>query len=88
MERPLTLRHGGAPAGRYGRRLAHLADADGICLQGALLAAGMTGARSFADNRPLVTGTPALERAARVDGLRETRRGYRSSGFSHFSPTS
>ncbi len=64
--RRLTLHHGGAPVDRHGRRLAHLADADGVWVQGALLAAGMARVYSFADNRALMAEMLALERAARA----------------------
>jgi micrococcal nuclease len=66
LGRRLTLHHGGAAIDRYGRRLAHLTDGDGVWLQGALLAAGMARVYSFADNRALVAQMLAIEARARA----------------------
>jgi endonuclease YncB( thermonuclease family) len=63
----VTLSYGGRRVDRYNRLLAHLYDADGGWIQGALLRSGMARVYSFADNRAVVSQMLALERAARAD---------------------
>jgi endonuclease YncB( thermonuclease family) len=62
----LTLFYGGRKTDRYGRALAHLLRADGLWLQGELLAAGMARVYSFRDNRRLIGEMLAQERDARA----------------------
>ncbi len=66
LGRRLTLYYGGRKKDRYGRMLAHLVRADGLWLQGALLAGGMARVYSFRDNRRLVAEMLARERNARL----------------------
>ena len=61
----LTLYYGGRKLDRYGRALAHLLRADGLWLQGELLAAGMARVYSFRDNRRLIAEMLGHERRAR-----------------------
>ncbi len=61
----LTLYYGGRKLDRYGRALAHLLRADGLWLQGELLAAGMARVYSFRDNRCLIAEMLGHERRAR-----------------------
>lgn len=68
LGRHLDLGFGGRRGDRHGRVLAHLFDADGRWIQGALLEAGMARVYSFADNRAAVGQMLALERAARAAG--------------------
>ncbi len=67
LGRRLTLAYGGLPVDRHGRALAHLFDAEGAWIQGALLSLGMARVYSFADNRALVPEMLAREAAARRD---------------------
>ncbi len=62
----LTLYYGGRKVDRYGRALAHLVRADGLWLQGELLAAGMARVYSFRDNRRLMDEMLARESRARA----------------------
>ncbi len=66
LGRPVTLRYGGRQLDRHGRALAHLFDADGRWVQGALLEAGWARVYSFPDNRARVAEMYALERTARA----------------------
>jgi endonuclease YncB( thermonuclease family) len=68
MGRAVTLGYGGRRIDRHGRALAHLFDADGRWLQGALIDRGMARVYSFADNRALVPRLLAREAAARTAG--------------------
>ena len=65
----LKLSYGGERIDRYGRALAHLHDAAGVWIQGALLQQGMARVYSFADNRAVVAEMLARERAARHERL-------------------
>lgn len=65
----LKLSYGGARIDRYDRALAHLHDAAGVWIQGAMLSAGMARVYSFADNRAVVAEMLTRERAARRSGL-------------------
>lgn len=64
----LTPHFGGARADRHGRVLAHLARADGVWLQGEMLARGMARVYTFEDNRAGAAAMYALEREARAAG--------------------
>ena len=66
LGREVTLGYGGRRGDRHGRILAHLFDADGLWIQGALLSLGMARVYSFADNRALVPEMLAREAAARA----------------------
>ena len=66
--RRLRLSYGGLRRDRHGRVLAHLHDADGVWVQGALLAQGMARVYSFPDNRAAVAEMLALEAEARTAG--------------------
>ena len=68
LGREVRLAYGGRRGDRHGRVLAHLVDASGAWIQGALLAAGMARVYSFADNRALVPEMLAREAAARANG--------------------
>lgn len=68
LGRHLDLGFGGRRGDRHGRLLAHLFDADGRWIQGALLEAGLARVYSFADNRTAVAEMLTLERAARAAG--------------------
>jgi micrococcal nuclease len=67
LDRAVSLRAGpeAATEDRHGRVLAHLFDADGRWVQGAMVEAGMARVYSFADNRALVPQLLVRERAAR-----------------------
>lgn len=69
LNRPVTLRFGGARRDRHGRTLAHLFRDDGggaeTWIQGAMLEAGMARLYTFPDNRALVDGMRLAERKAR-----------------------
>mgnify|MGYP000235471798 CR=1 FL=1 len=67
--REVTVAFGGLDTDRYGRRLGHLERADGLWVQGAMLAAGMARVYTFPDNRAAIAEMLALERAARAAGL-------------------
>lgn len=67
--RVVRLSFGGLRRDRHGRWLAHLHDADGLWIQGALLARGMARVYTFADNRALIPEMLALEAQARDAGL-------------------
>ncbi len=63
----VRLGYGGLRMDRHGRELAHLfREADGLWIQGAILAAGMGRTYSFPDNRALVWEMLAEERLARA----------------------
>lgn len=68
LGKPLTLAFGGRRVDRHRRTLAHLFDADGTWLQGALLRLGLARVYSFADNRALVPEMLAREAEARTAG--------------------
>ncbi len=68
MGRAVTLGYGGRRSDRHGRALAHLFDAAGLWIQGALIDRGMARVYSFADNRTLVPELLAREAAARAAG--------------------
>lgn len=61
----VSLAFGGLRQDRHGRTLAHLVREDGLWVQGAMLAAGMSRVYSFPDNRSAVTEMLAQEQAAR-----------------------
>ncbi len=64
----VRLGYGGRRTDRHRRQLAHLfRAADGLWVQGALLAAGMARIYTFADNRALVPELLGEERAARAN---------------------
>lgn len=63
----VDLAFGGVREDRHGRTLAHLARKDGLWVQGAMLAAGMSRVYSFADNRAAVGAMLELERDARAE---------------------
>ncbi|MFQ5764179.1 MAG: thermonuclease family protein [Rhodospirillales bacterium] len=65
LGRRLALSFGGAERDRHGRLLAHLHTADGLWVQGEMLARGMARVYSFPDNRARVAEMLALEAAAR-----------------------
>lgn len=65
MGRDVLLAYGGQRIDRHGRRLAHLFRADGVWVQGELLARGMARVYSFPDNRAIVGDMLELEVAAR-----------------------
>jgi len=67
LGRSLTLYYGGRQRDRYGRALAHLVRADGLWLQGELLAQGMARVYSFRDNRRLIDEMLGEERRARAE---------------------
>lgn len=64
----VSLFYGGAERDRHGRALAHLVDAEGRWIQGAMIEAGMARTYSFVDNRALVPELLRLETAARDGG--------------------
>ena len=66
--RTVRLAFGGLRRDRHGRTLAHLEREDGLWLQGAMLAAGLSRVYSFPDNRAAVAAMLALETAARRAG--------------------
>ncbi|MGE4218615.1 MAG: thermonuclease family protein [Alphaproteobacteria bacterium] len=68
LNRRLRLSYGGLRRDRHGRVLAHLHDAEGIWIQGAMLARGMARVYSFSDNRAAVAEMLALEAEARAAG--------------------
>jgi endonuclease YncB( thermonuclease family) len=70
LGRMVELRAGpdAATVDRHGRVLAHLFDADGRWIQGAMVEAGLARVYSFADNRALAPELLALESAARDAG--------------------
>lgn len=68
LGQPVGLAYGGRQIDRHGRALAHLRRADGVWLQGEMLARGLARVYSFADNRALVAEMLALEGAARAVG--------------------
>lgn len=68
QNRQLTLAYGGQQRDRHGRELAHLFDAEGGWIQGALLAGGWARVYGFADNRALLGRMLELEDAARRAG--------------------
>lgn len=68
LGRRVTLAYGGRRMDRHGRVLAHLFDAEGRWIQGALLDRGMARVYSFADNRALVADMLAREAVARARG--------------------
>ena len=79
----LTLYYGGRKKDRYGRALAHLLRADGLWLQGELLAAGMARVYSFRDNRRLIAemlGSFQLVEGPVVGAAIVRRRGYLNFG--------
>ena len=79
----LTLYYGGRKLDRYGRALAHLLRADGLWLQGELLAAGMARVYSFRDNRRLIAemlGSFQLVEGPVVGAAIVRRRGYLNFG--------
>ncbi len=76
LGRRLTLAYGGQRQDRHGRALAHLFDAEGKWIQGALIDLGMARVYSFADNRALVPEMLAREAAART-----ARRGIWAESF-------
>ncbi len=67
--RRVDLAFGGVRRDRHGRTLAHLVRDDGLWVQGAMLAAGMSRVYTFADNRAGVASMLEFERAARADQL-------------------
>ncbi|MGP1394140.1 MAG: thermonuclease family protein [Inquilinaceae bacterium] len=69
LGRRLALLFDGQREDRHGRVLAHLVRDDGVWLQGAMVAAGMARAYSFADNRIAATALLAIEAQARGDRL-------------------
>lgn len=64
--RTVRLGYGGRRVDRHGRVLAHLFRADGLWVQGEMLAAGLARTYSFADNRALVAEMLQREGAARA----------------------
>lgn len=66
MGRTLTPWFGGARRDRHGRLLAQLTRADGLWLQGEMLARGLARVYSFADNRKGIAAMYAIERTARA----------------------
>jgi endonuclease YncB( thermonuclease family) len=68
LGRAVTLGYGGRRGDRHGRALAHLFDATGLWIQGALIDRGMARVYSFSDNRALVPEMLAREAAARAAG--------------------
>lgn len=62
----VELRYGGRRQDRHGRALAHLWRADGLWLQGAMVAAGLARVYGFEDNRALLAELFALESEARA----------------------
>jgi endonuclease YncB( thermonuclease family) len=64
--RQLRLSYGGQRIDRHNRLLAHLHDAAGNWIQGALLAQGMARVYTFADNRARAAEMLALEAGARA----------------------
>ena len=64
----VALSYGGQRIDRWGRRLAHLHDAEGRWIQGELLARGLARVYTFRDNRALAQAMLAAERAARESG--------------------
>jgi endonuclease YncB( thermonuclease family) len=64
----VRLFYGGAERDRYGRALAHLVDARGGWIQGAMIERGMARTYSFVDNRALVPELLRLEADARAAG--------------------
>ncbi len=68
LDKRVDLYHGGRRVDRHGRALAHLVDAEGRWMQGAMLEAGLARVYTFADNRALADRMLALEREARAAG--------------------
>ena len=66
LGKTLTLAFGGQRMDRHRRALAHLFDAEGVWIQGAILRLGLARVYSFADNRALVPEMLALEAGARA----------------------
>ena len=66
LGKSLSLAYGGRRMDRHGRLLAHLYDADGSWIQGAMLRRGMARVYSFSDNRSLVAEMLAIEGQARA----------------------
>ena len=66
LGKTVTPGFGGRRGDRHGRVLAHLFDAEGRWIQGAILAAGLARVYSFDDNRTLIAEMLALEREARA----------------------
>ena len=66
LGKTLALAYGGQARDRHRRLLAHLFDAEGTWIQGALLERGLARVYSFADNRALVPEMLALEAEARA----------------------
>lgn len=66
LGREVRLFHGGRARDRHGRLLAHLYDADGRWIQGAMLSMGLARVYTFRDNVAKVADMLALERAARA----------------------
>ncbi len=66
LNKPVTLKFGGARMDRHGRHLAHLFLADGTWVQGEMLKRGMARVYTFPDNRAVAKEMYALERNART----------------------
>lgn len=66
QDRTVRLFAGGSERDRHGRALVHVVTADGLWVQGRMLAQGWARVYSFADNRWAVADMLALERTARA----------------------
>jgi len=66
LNREVRLRLGLRPTDRHNRALAHLYDADGVWIQGAMLQAGLARVYTFSDNRALAAEMLDLEKTARA----------------------
>ncbi len=83
LDQTVTLSYGGARRDRHGRALAHLHRADGLWVQGEMIARGLARVYSFSDNRACVTELLRLEGEARA-----ARRGlWALDGYRIFSPS-